>query len=138
MLEGYGRSGVVVYHGYVATPLPQRKPLFPLSFFHIRVPLSFCRETSASFLIPSFVFQGDSCRSSFFRGNSCPIRPAGKKLTVLLHVIGNLALCRCYSKTIALRTPVSLSFQLKVADMYLPEIKAMEEGLFSTRYGGSV
>jgi hypothetical protein len=38
----------------------------------------------------------------------------------------------------ALRTPVSFSSQLQVVDMHMLEIKAMEEGLFSTRYGGSV
>jgi hypothetical protein len=123
MLEGYGGSGVVVYHGYVA-PLLHRKlvSLFVLPDSR-----------------PSLVLPGDSCPSSFFRGNPPPLlRPPRKKLTVLLHAIGNLALCRFYSKTMALRTPVSFSSQLQVVDMHMLEIKAMEEGLFSTRYGGSV
>ena len=78
------------------------------------------RETRVSLLL---VFPRDSCPSSFFRGNSCPppspLRPPRTKLTVLLHTIGNLALCRFYSKTIALRTPVSFIFLLQIADMYI-------------------
>ena len=76
--------------------------------------LSF-RETRASLLLPSL---GYSHPSSFFR-ETPPFRLLRKKLTLLPHAIGNLALCRFYSKTIALRKPVSFSSQLKVADMYI-------------------
>ena len=117
MLEGYGRSGIVVYHGYVA-PLPERT----------RVPSFVLLDSLSSFFLPGYpcLFPSSLFRFprrlvflSFLRGNVCPLRPPRKKLMVLLHVIGNLALCRFYSKTIALRTPVSLSFQLQVANMYI-------------------
>ena len=95
----------------------RRENSFLLSFIRARFPLSFFRDTRASFLLPSLLFPGDLCPSSFFPGNALPA--PRKKLTVLLRAIGNLALCRFYSKTIALRTPVSFSFRLQMADMYM-------------------
>ena len=64
-----------------------------------------CSCSAEKTRVPSFVLP-DSRPSHLL-----PLRPPRKKLTVLLHAIGKLALCRFYSKTIALRTPVSLSFQ---------------------------
>ncbi|KIK03022.1 hypothetical protein K443DRAFT_677178 [Laccaria amethystina LaAM-08-1] len=62
----------------------------------------------------------DKCKPLWGMDEEGEINGCWKDLGVpgLWYIMGNLALCRFYSKTIAL------------------QIKAMEEGLFSTRYGG--
>ena len=108
MLEGYGRSWVVVYHGYVAPVLPGSLSSFFLPGYPCFFPSSlssFLRRLVSLLILPGKLLP--------------PLRLPRKKLMVPPHTIGNLALCRFYSKTIALRTPVSFIFLLQIADIYI-------------------
>jgi uncharacterized YccA/Bax inhibitor family protein len=74
----------------------------------------------------------------------CAIRPIpvyeshhfADSFNVLVLLLGNLALCRFHSKHIALRMCFKLvCATVSCTDMSLKiEIKAMEEGIFGTRY----